>query len=157
LSINIRTFRESDRELLKDITERTFDKVSIDAAIEERYGLVGTNNWAARKRRHIDWDCDANPDGIFVAEDDGKVIGYITTRVDRETDIGWIPNLAVDPASQGKGVGKQLMDAALQYLRDEGMQGVRIETLAHNPVGTKFYPQVGFVEVARQVHYFMKL
>ena len=49
------------------------------------------------------------------------------------------------------------METALAYLRDEGMAGVRIETLAHNPVGTQFYPQVGFVEIARQVHYFMKL
>ncbi len=156
--IRIRGFQPADRDRLKDITEQTFGAVSIDAAIEERFGPVGPTNWAQRKRRHLDWDCDANPDGVLVAEDDSRqVVGFVTTRIDSETAIGWIPNLAVVPAVQGQGVGKQLMQAALDYLRAAGMAGVRIETLAHNPVGTKFYPASGFVEVARQVHYFMRL
>lgn len=149
--------------MLKDLTERTFKPVSIDAGIEEKFGLINGKGWAERKRRHLDWDCDANPDGVFVAvaSDDaganGNVVGYITTRIDHDTAIGWIPNLAVDVGVQGQGIGKRLLDTALDYLRDQGMEGCRIETLAHNPVGTKFYPSAGFVEISRQVHYFMKL
>jgi len=156
VAITIRKFRETDRDVLKDLTERSFKPVSIEAGIEEKFGLIHNTNWAQRKRRHIDWDCDANPDGVLVAEGDGRVLGYITTRIDRETAIGWIPNLAVEPGLQGQGIGKRPMNAALNYLREQGMEGCRIETLAHNPVGTKFYPSVGFVEITRQVHYFMK-
>jgi ribosomal protein S18 acetylase RimI-like enzyme len=162
--VTVRKFRESDRELLKDLTARTFKSVSIEAGIEEQFGLINGKDWAYRKRRHIDWDCDANPNGVLVAvatgdtgDTEGRVLGYITTRVDHDTKIGWIPNLAVDVGLQGQGIGKQLMNAALAYLRGQGMEGCRIETLAHNPVGTKFYPAAGFVEVARQVHYFRKL
>jgi ribosomal protein S18 acetylase RimI-like enzyme len=35
------------------------------------------------------------------------------------------------------------------------MECIRIETLEQNPVGTSFYPKLGFTEVARQVHYAM--
>ena len=35
------------------------------------------------------------PAGIFVAETQGRVVGYITTRIDRDSGKGRIPNLAV--------------------------------------------------------------
>ncbi|MEZ4660478.1 MAG: hypothetical protein R2911_23220 [Caldilineaceae bacterium] len=34
---------------------------------------------------------------------------------------------------------------------------MRIETLAHNPIGQYLYPSCGFEEIARQVHYVMPL
>ena len=49
------------------------------------------------------------------------------------------------------------MDHAITFLRGEGMEAVRIETLEQNPVGARFYPDVGFQEVARQIHYAMRL
>jgi ribosomal protein S18 acetylase RimI-like enzyme len=49
------------------------------------------------------------------------------------------------------------MRAVLDLLRAEGMELARIETLAQNPVGMAFYPKMGFEEVARQIHYAMRL
>ena len=93
---------------------------------------------------------------VFEAED-GNVVGYITTRLDRDSGIGWIPNLAVDPGQQGAGVGRQLMEHALAYMREEGMEAAKIETLQQNDVGSNFYPSVGFEEVGLQIHYLMRL
>ena len=33
----------------------------------------------------------------------------------------------------------------------------KIETLEQNPVGTTFYPKMGFIEIARQIHYVQSL
>jgi ribosomal protein S18 acetylase RimI-like enzyme len=143
--------------VLKEITAVCFDGVSIDQNIEKRFGPIGGRTWQWRKVRHIDADVEANPDGVFVAEEDGRAVGYITTRIDRGSKIGWIPNMAVLPAYQGHGIGKALMQKALDYFREEGMAFAKIETLDQNPVGTHFYPKVGFVEVARQIHYVMPL
>jgi len=49
------------------------------------------------------------------------------------------------------------MQTALDYLRDQGMECAKIETLAQNPIGSHFYPSVGFEEVARQIHYVKRL
>ena len=38
---------------------------------------------------------------------------------------------------------------------DDGVE--RIETLAQNEVGQSLYPSLGFVEIARQIHYAQKL
>lgn len=158
MRLRIRPYREEDRERLKEITVAAFPGVSIDRLIEEQFGLLNGIDWAARKRQSIDADCDAHPAGILVAEAaDGRVIGYITTRTNPETRLGWIPNMAVEPDCQGTGIGKQLMQAALDYLRTAGMTHAKIETLTTNERGQAFYPSFGFVEIALQIHYVRKL
>ncbi len=153
----IRKYRSEDLEALKNITVICFDGVSIDQNIEKNFGQFADTDWKARKAKHIDADVAANADGIFVCEDNGKVAGYITTRIDRESKIGGIPNLAILPAHRGKGLGKALMKAAFDYFEEQGMAVAKIETLDQNPIGQNFYPGSGFTEVARQIHYAMPL
>ncbi|MBX3014523.1 MAG: GNAT family N-acetyltransferase [Caldilineaceae bacterium] len=153
----IRPFREADREAIKTITAICFEGVAIDHAIEVRYGLVDGKDWRYRKVRHIDADIAANAAGIFVAEIDGVVIGYITTRIDPETKVGSIPNLGVLPAQRGAGLGRRLIETAIAYAKGQGMLHLRIETLAHNAIGQHLYPSCGFQEVAQQVHYVLPL
>jgi ribosomal protein S18 acetylase RimI-like enzyme len=159
MEVRIRAYREEDRERLKEITVAAFTlHASIDRRIEERFGVLNSVDWAARKRRAIDADCDAHPDGILIAEsEDGQVVGYITTRLNRDSRLGWIPNLAIDPACQGTGIGRRLLQAALDYFRSAGMTHAKIETLASNERGQSLYPSVGFVEIARQIHYVCEL
>lgn len=153
--MNIRPYRPADLEILKEITAICFQGVCIDQNIEDHYGLINGRDWRWRKKRHIDADVAAHAAGILVAEEEGQVVGYISTRVDPHTKIGGIPNYAVLPAYQKQGIGRQLLEAAVADLAAAGMEYVRIETLAQNQVGTHFYPQFGFQEVARQVHYIM--
>jgi len=120
-------------------------------------GIMGERDWRWRKARHVDEDIAANPDGVFVAEEEGKVLGYISTRIDGEAGKGRIPNLAVDKIAQGRGVGRQLIEHALDYFRHEGMAFAMIETMVNNPVGQHLYPSCGFVEAGRQIHYAVKL
>ena len=155
--MEIRHYRPSDLETLKTITAICFEGVSIDQNIEKLYGLIDGKDWKWRKKRHIDADAEIHAPGILVAEADGQVVGYISTRIDPATKVGGIPNYAVLPAYQKQGIGRKLLEAAVAYLVSEGMRYARIETLAQNEVGTRFYPQFGFQEVARQVHYVMPI
>jgi len=155
--MEIRRYRPSDLDTLKTITAICFDGVSIDQNIEQLYGLIHGQDWRWRKRRHIDDDAAINAAGIFVAEEDGQIVGYVTTRVDAAAKVGGIPNFAVLPAFQQRGIGRKLLEKAVAYLAAEGMQFARIETLAQNEVGAHFYPKFGFQEVARQVHYVMPI
>ena len=155
--MKIRCYRPSDRDTLKEITAICFDGVCIDQNIEDLYGLIDNKDWRWRKKRHIDADAEIHAAGILVAEEAGQVVGYISTRIDPATKVGGIPNYAVLPAYQKQGIGRKLLAAAVAYLAGEGMCYARIETLAQNEVGTYFYPQFGFQEVARQVHYVMPI
>ena len=152
-----RSYRRSDLETIKTITEICFDGVSIDQNIEERFGIIGGLAWGSRKARHLDEDVAACPGGIFVYEVAGSVVGYITSRANYDTKIGWIPNLSVLQENRGLGIGRALIDKAIDYLRGEGMCFVRIETLDQNEAGKSIYPKFGFQEIARQIHYIKPL
>jgi ribosomal protein S18 acetylase RimI-like enzyme len=155
----IRPYRPEDLSRLQDITAQTFGPVSIDRNMEELLGPFGQGGWQGRKVAAIADDCRLQPDGVFVAEDPatGTPIGYVTTRLNATSKIGWIPNLAVDPAHQGKGLGRALLEHALTFFRQSGMEVAKIETLEQNPIGQNLYPSLGFKEVARQIHFAMRL
>jgi len=155
----IRPYRPEDLETLKRLTVASFGGVALDQMVEAALGLLNGHDWRWRKARHIDEDIAAHPEGIFVAETEpeGAIVGYITTVLDREAGKGRIPNLAVDANYRGQGMGRRLIEHALDYFRREGMAYATIETMASNPVGQHLYPDCGFIEVGRQVHYAMKL
>ena len=155
--MKIRLYQGGDLDELKRMTVEGFEGIAIDQNVERALGVVGPHDWRWRKARHVDEDIEANPDGVFVAEEDGKVLGYISTRIDREAGKGRIPNLAVDKAARGRGIGRQLIEHALDYFRREGMAFAMIETMVNNPVGQHLYPSCGFVEAGRQIHYAAKL
>ncbi len=149
----IRPYRPEDLPRLREITIEAFPEVSIDRNIEQQFGFVGGHDWRDRKAMSIDRDCEANPAGVFVAEEDGHIAGYVTTRVDPYSHIGQIPNVAVEAASRSRGLGTALLRYAMDYLADQGMVMCRIETLEQNQRGQELYPKFGFREVARQIHY----
>ncbi len=158
----IRLFRESDRDRLKTITAEVFGPAAVDYYLERRFGPIQGRDWTWRKARHIDEDIRSNAGGIFVYEDperprDGTVIGYITVTLDRDAGIGRIPNLAVAVEAQGRGVGRALVEHALEYLRTEGMLLARVETLEGNAAGQHLYPALGFERIIRQIYYVTRL
>jgi GNAT superfamily N-acetyltransferase len=67
--------------------------------------------WQARTSHSVSHD----PAGCFVAEDGSGLIGVV---VSLRRDMTWIlSTFAVRPSLQGRGVGRQLLDAALGYGR----------------------------------------
>lgn len=158
----IRVHRPSDMARLREITIEAFDGVSVDRAVEKKLGIRGRLGWESRKWQTIEEDMALQPDGMFVAEVAQQkvgdiVAGYITTRIDSESGVGRIPNLAVDAAFRGQGIGRALLQYALEFFRKQGLSQARIETLEQNPIGRKLYPSLGFQEAARQIHYCLDL
>ncbi len=154
----IRAYQATDLPRLQEITTQTFGEVSIDNNMERKFGSFGVGDWRTRKAAAIATDCSLQPDGVFVVETtEGGIVGYVTTRLNANSRIGWIPNLAVDPAYQGQGLGRALLEYALVFFREQGMEIAKIETLEQNPIGQNLYPSLGFEEVARQIHYALPL
>src|SRR6478735_2556923 len=155
--MRIRLYQPSDLEALKRLTIEGFAGVSIDHGIEEQFGPIKGHDWRWRKARHIDEDVRRDPSGVFVAVDDSRIVGYVTTWQDGAAGIGHIPNLAVAESHRNQGLGRKLLEHALEHFRCAGLTHAKIETLAQNAIGNHLYPSLGFFEVARQVHYVAKL
>ena len=155
--MQIRSYQPTDLPTLKRLTVAGFSGVSIDHGIESNFGLINGHDWQWRKARHIDADVARDAAGVFVAEDEGEVVGYVTTWQDGPAGIGHIPNLAVAATHRNQGLGRLLLEHALAHFRAAGLTHAKIETLAQNAIGNHLYPSLGFVEVARQVHFVAKL
>ena len=63
-----------------------------------------------------------NPkDGFFIAEENGKRMGYISYEWMNESVFA-IMHTVIEPAFQGKGVAKALLDAAVAYARANNLR-----------------------------------
>jgi len=72
---------------------------------------------AERQRRRVRHFLANDPDGSWVAELEGAVVGLaLALRRDR---LWGLSMFAVDPAHQSLGIGRQLIDAALGYARPD--------------------------------------
>lgn len=139
-----------------EITIEGFRGVSIDYWIEQRFGPADPG-WEERKAADIRRAVAIEPGGVFVAVEGSEAIGYVTVETSSEKRIGRIVDLAVDARYRRRGVGSRLIERALAYMRERRMQFAKIETLTTNEAGQAAYPSLGFVEVARQIHYVMPL
>ena len=84
------------------------------------------------------------PDNLMIAKDAGRVIGFIGygDRGDEAPDTGEIFALYTLSEYYGKDVGRQLMDAALQQLRE--YKQICLWVLKDNKRAIHFYQKCGF-------------
>ena len=144
-------------EIAKAAWEKIFDYLE-DAYGKELYNTVAPdcrNSKTPSLKKHF-----ANhPDRIYVAERNGKVVGFICFNINHTTKTGEIGNNAVDPACGEKGVGQEMYKAVLQRFRDEGCLAAMVTTggdPAHAPA-RRAYERAGFKLKTEQVFYIMDL
>lgn len=85
---------------------------------------------------------------IFVAEDEGKLVGFVqlyplfsSTRMKSY----WLLNdLYVNSNSRGKGFSKALIERAKELCRTSDSCGMYLETGKENRIGNQLYPSAGF-------------
>ena len=85
-----------------------------------------------------------NPDTCFVAEEQGNIIGAILTGHDGRR--GYISHTAVSPAHQRQGIGRQMVEKALNALKAQGIHKVNLVVFAHNGKGNAFWEKMGFTQ-----------
>jgi len=95
---------------------------------------------------------DLDPALYQVAWVGDEVAGLVFARIQR--GVGTIPEVAVRPAWQRRGIARALMAAALQGLHDRGMTQARLATDAANGRGARsLYEGFGFREVKQYIFY----
>ena len=89
--------------------------------------------------------------GVFVAEDDGRVVGHIIVVAHQKdsstgTPQAWIYDISVHPSHWGRGVGQQLMELAEGFAREQGMGAIGLGVTLANHRAHQFYLQQGYLE-----------
>jgi GNAT superfamily N-acetyltransferase len=89
----------------------------------------------------------------FVWEEDGKLVGNVTIN---RTSVGsrrWlVSNLAVSEDYQGRGIGRSLMDASLELVKEYNGLSISLQVRADNLPAKRLYQSLGFKEISGTTH-----
>lgn len=98
---------------------------------------------------------------VLVAAGEEGVVGYAYAGVEG-TDYmalrgpaGVVYDLVVDPAARGRGIGRRLLEAALDELRARGSPRVVLSTAERNEAAQRLFARLGFrrtmIEMTREL------
>ena len=106
--------------------------------------------WSLRDFEH---EMQSNPCARYlVAVKEGRIIGFAGIHV--ILDEGHITNIAIAAEERGKGCGKLLAQALLQYASNLGVQYVTLEVKADNEPAKNLYKSLGFFKVGVRKKYY---
>jgi GNAT superfamily N-acetyltransferase len=86
---------------------------------------------------------------VFVAEDDGKIIGYLAGSETEAEDYRKLPkvaeldNMLVLKENRGSGIGRKLYDAFIEWCKSRDVKIVRIQATAQNKDAIEYYHKMG--------------
>ena len=156
--VRIRPITAADIPAVVKLVTDVFQTASIDSRIEERFGGAAWRDVkGASVRALAEAGARSARNGCFAAVAADRIVGYVSTAVHVAAARGMIVDLAVAADCQGQGIGARLIARALRHFRALGLHHAKIETLDTNLAGQHLYPKLGFVEVARQIHYALPL
>jgi ribosomal protein S18 acetylase RimI-like enzyme len=98
---------------------------------------------------------------VFVAEHAGAVVGYVFAGIEpaswkelRER-AGFIHDVVVDDARRRSGIASALVEAAIGWLREQGVPRVVLWTAEQNPAAQHLFTRLGFrrtmIEMTREL------
>ncbi len=85
---------------------------------------------------------------LFAAEAEGRIVGLLTL-VWYEVPSGrkaWIEDVVVDAEARGRGIGRELVEAALRCAREQGIEKLMLTSSEHRKAAHALYRRMGFQE-----------
>lgn len=103
-----------------------------------------------------------DPDkAVLVADDNGDVVGYAYAAVEGydymalRGPAGVLHDIIVDPEHRGRGVGRLLLEATLEFFRSRGVPRVVLSTAERNEAAQRLFASMGFrrtmIEMTREL------
>jgi GNAT superfamily N-acetyltransferase len=117
------------------VVSRAFDK-----AIAPDYSAEGIAAFAEYADPDAMSERLGNNHEALVAEDDGLLVGVVEVRSHRHISM-----LFVDPEAWGRGIGRALLDAALDLCRAQDPPA-DVVTVHSSPYAVPFYAHAGFTQ-----------
>ncbi|MEJ7635984.1 mycothiol synthase [Aeromicrobium sp.] len=139
VGVAVRSYSPADADQIIAVNARAF-------AHHPEQGSMDSADFA--RRTSAEW---FDPAGLFVAERDGRIVGFHWTKV--EGGIGEVYVVGIDPGEQGGGLGTALTARGLRHLHERGVSVVDLYVEGDNAPALKVYRNLGFQQHAKDTLY----
>jgi ribosomal protein S18 acetylase RimI-like enzyme len=135
--------------------------------VEEHYGFDPRRFLAARPGTpegyafFMSTQLEDSDKAVLVAEDKGDVVGYAYAAAEGydymalRGPAGVLHDVIVDPEHRGRGVGRLLLEATLEFFRSRGVPRVVLSTAEQNEAAQRLFASKGFrrtmIEMTREL------
>jgi dTDP-4-amino-4,6-dideoxy-D-galactose acyltransferase len=143
----VRPFRSGDLEALRAIaaTSHRDTRFYHDSHFPKQLCSALYQTW-------LEKSCAGYADAVLVAETNGSAVGYVSCHLSGER-YGSIGLAAVAEEARGRGLGGELVNAALSYFQEKGMTRATVVTQGRNFSAQRLYQACGFVTQCMQLWY----
>jgi mycothiol synthase len=138
--VTIRGYRDADADEVIRVNAAAF-------AHHPEQGAMDAANLADRMAEP--W---FDPTGLLVADDGRRLLAFHWTK-QHSPDLGEVYVVAVDPAAQGRGLGRAVTAAGLAHLADHGVRRIILYVESDNEPAIATYSHLGFAHTSTHVQY----
>ena len=124
---------------MADVVQLTADRADEAVALWQRTGLTRPWNDPHDDLRRALAGATST---VLAVVDDGRLTGTVV--VGEDGHRGWVYYLAVDPEQQRQGLGRLLLSAAEQWLRERGVPKLNLMVRSENTAVLAFYEALGY-------------
>ena len=120
------------------------------ARLSDQLGYPSTEEESARRLREVIWQ---SGHAVYVAECDGKLIGWVHVYVDHSllADMpAEVAGLVVDENYRGHGLGRVLMEQVERWAKEHGCRSVRLRSNVLRSRAHVFYERLGYRVIKSQ-------
>ncbi|MHA1230223.1 MAG: GNAT family N-acetyltransferase [Candidatus Helarchaeota archaeon] len=136
MSIQIRRFKKEDEEQAKRLMKQLCQITNVPFD-EKKW------EWGVRMRLY-----DAlRRNGMLVAIKDDKLVGMLFADVNIDVTgvaTGYIRNVIVDADEQGQGIGRMLIEKAIEYLKEIDVHEILVNVREKTEKALNLYKRFGF-------------
>ena len=146
-------YRKSIKEDIPAINNLFIEMVNTVNTRMERGGVVPYTDFEQGfEPGYLDSFYKNNDRLIYVAEDEGKVIGFISVINKKELQTIYLDDYCVKDSYRGKGIGSKLLNMSFTFAKQQGYDQVITHVESANTESIEFYRKKGFKLVQEQDH-----
>jgi len=115
---------------VSEVRIRPLEERDIARSVEIESAILGSKRSATLRGSLTAYLAKGDRNACLAAETDGTLVGFLIGEVrtwdfGEDQEVGWIKIVGIDPAHQGKGIGKALGEALLKYFQEREIRTVR--------------------------------
>jgi len=148
MNLQIRSFNSRDINDLVQLSLLAFEPVfiSFEQILGPKIFPVIYPDWRKSQKEGVEKVSSNEKITLWVAEVDGKVVGFVAYELYENDKTGEVQLLAVHPEYQNHGIGTELNTFALQRMKESGMKMAVVGTggdVSHAPA-RRSYEKAGY-------------